>query len=236
MIALFVSKLRQDSDDSALKAIKDLAMMRFTAFMKKVAAHALLYLAIAIAVIALVSLPVVAVITVIYNSPFAIFFPSNSSTSETTQSVLSDYMAEFNGKVGEEAENCEGYDYSEIVYEGAGIPDNYLDILAVYMVKHGIGDTATDMTATAKSNLKAVFDDMCSYDISHGEVTALVEVETTDEEGNPVIEWEERVYQVKFVNVTLKTGHDMITAYGFDDDQKEMLLEIMNPEYQEYIG
>jgi hypothetical protein len=239
MIALFVSKLRQDSDDSALKAIKDLAMMRFTALMKKAAAHALLYLAIALAVIALVSLPVAAVITVIYNSPFAIFFPSNSSTSETAQSVLAGYVAEFNEKVEDEAESYAGCDYSEIVYdgyEGAGIPDNYIDILAAYMVRHGIGDTATDMTATAKSNLKAVFDDMCSYEISYGEVTVLVEVEATDEEGNIITEWEERTYRVKFVNVTLKTGHDMIPAYGFDDDQTEMLLEIMNPEYLGYIG
>ena len=69
-------------------------------------------------------------------------------------------MAEFNREVSEQLDDHEGYDTSEKIYvnfEGSGTPDNFCDILMVYMVKHGDGDTATDMTDKAKQNLKAVF-------------------------------------------------------------------------------
>ena len=42
-------------------------------------------------------------------------------------------------------------------------PSNYYDIMAVYMVKHGVGDTATVMNDTSKGWLQAVVNDMCSY-------------------------------------------------------------------------
>ena len=143
---------------------------------------------------AVVAIPVVAVIAVIYNSPFAILFPSISS-GETTQAVLSSYVAEFHREINDELTNHSGYDTSEKIYvdfEGAGTPDNYCDILAVYMVKYGVGDTATDMTDKAKENLKKVFDDMCSY--STGSRTDT----DTDEDGDPT------VTTVKEVRVVLK--------------------------------
>lgn len=43
---------------------------------------------------------------------------------------------------------------------------NYNDIVAVYMVKYGVEDTATIMNDTSKRRLKEVFDDMCSYTTS----------------------------------------------------------------------
>lgn len=45
-------------------------------------------------------------------------------------------------------------------------PSNYYDIMAVYMVKHGVGDTATVMNDTSKGWLQAVVNDMCSYTTS----------------------------------------------------------------------
>ena len=83
--------------------------------------------------------------------------------------MLSAYVEEFNQEVDREVSDCRGYSSSRKVYVDAPagqIPDNYYDILAVYMVKHGIGDTATDMTDRAKEKLQTVFDDMCSYYIT----------------------------------------------------------------------
>ena len=40
--------------------------------------------------------------------------------------------------------------------------------MAVYMVKHGIGDTATVMNDISKGWLQAVVNDMCSYTTSTG--------------------------------------------------------------------
>lgn len=227
MIQLFVAKLRQEENqDSIGKALKDIALMRFSMAAKYIIRYVGLFLLALFALVVLVALPIIAVISIIYNSPFAIFFPSISS-GETTQEVLSAYVAEFNREVNDELTNYSGYDTSEKIYvdfEGAGEPDNYCDILAVYMVKYGNGDTATDMTDKAKENLKSVFDDMCSYTITSRTDTS------TDEEGNTTST------TVKEVNVKLKTYHDMISEYGFDEEEQELLAELMKPENLAMMG
>ena len=233
MVKLFVAKMRhddsrssQENQDNIGKALKDIVLMRFSMMAKYIVRYVGLFLLALFAVVAIIALPVIAVIAVIYNSPFAIFFPSISS-GETTQEVLSAYVAEFNREVSEQLDDHEGYDTSEKIYvnfEGSGTPDNFCDILMVYMVKHGDGDTATDMTDKAKQNLKAVFDDMCSYTI-----TSRTDTET-DEEGNTT------TTTVKEVNVELKSCYDMVSIYGFNDKEQEVLAQLMNPEYLAMLG
>lgn len=227
MIKLFVAKLRQeDNQDNIGKALKDIVLMRFSMMAKYIVRYVGLFLLALFAVVALIALPVIAIIAVIYNSPFAIFFPSISS-GETAQEVLSAYVSEFNNEVNAELADHAGYDTSEKIYvnyEGSGTPDNFCDILMVYMVKHGDGDTATDMTDKAKQNLKAVFDDMCSYTISSRTDTE------TDDEGNTT------TTTVKEVNVELKTCYDMVSVYGFSAEEQEMLAELMKPEYLAMLG
>lgn len=227
MIKLFVAKLRQEENqDNIRKALKDIVMMRFSMMSKYIVRYVGLFLLALFAVVALIALPVIAVIAVIYNSPLAVFFPSISS-GETTQEVLSAYVSEFNDSVNAELTNHAGYDTSEKIYvgfEGSGTPDNFCDILMVYMVKYGDGDTATDMTDKAKQNLKAVFDDMCSYTITSRTDT------DTDDEGSTT------TTTVKEVNVRLKTCYEMISVYGFDAEEQEMLAELMKPEYLAMLG
>ncbi len=227
MIKLFVAKLRQeDNQDNIGKALKDIVLMRFSMMAKYIVRYVGLFLLALFAVVALIALPIIAIIAVIYNSPFAVFFPSISS-GETIQEVLSAYVSEFNSEVNAELNDHDGYDASEKIYvnyEGSGTPDNFCDILMVYMVKHGDGDTATDMTDKAKQNLKAVFDDMCSYTISSRTDTE------TDDEGNTT------TTTVKEVNVELKTCYDMVSVYGFNAEEQEMLAELMKPEYLAMLG
>ena len=233
MIKLFVAKLRHDdsqgshdNQDNIGKALKDIVLMRFSMMAKYIVRYVGLFLLALFAVVALIALPVIAIIAVIYNSPFAVFFPSISS-GETIQEVLSAYVSEFNGEVNAELNDHDGYDTSEKIYvnyEGSGTPDNFCDILMVYMVKHGDGDTATDMTDKVKQNLKAVFDDMCSYTISSRTDTE------TDDEGNTT------TTTVKEVNVELKTCYDMVSVYGFNAEEQEMLAELMKPEYLAMLG
>ena len=227
MIKLFVAKLRQeDNQDNIGKALKDIVLMRFSMMAKYVVKYVGLFLLALFAIVALIALPVIAVIAVIYNSPFAIFFPSISS-GETTQEVLSAYMSEFNDEVNAELNDHAGYDTSEKIYvnyEGSGTPDNFCDILMVYMVKHGDGDTATDMTDKAKQNLKIIFDDMCSF-----RITSRTDTET-DEEGNTT------TTTVKEVRVELKSCYDMVSVYGFNAEEQEVLAQLMNPEYLAMLG
>ena len=227
MIKLFVAKLRQeDNQDNIGKVLKDIVLMRFSMMAKDIVRYVGLFLLALFAVVALIALPVIAVIAVIYNSPFAVFFPSISS-GETIQEVLSAYVSEFNDDVNAELRDHAGYDTSEKIYvgfEGSGTPDNFCDILMVYMVKYGDGDTATDMTDKAKQNLKAVFDDMCSFRITSRTDT------DTDDEGNTT------TTTVKEVNVELKTCYDMVSVYGFNAEEQEMLAELMKPEYLAMLG
>ncbi len=227
MIKLFVAKLRQEENqDNIGKALKDIVLMRFSMMAKYIVRYVGLFLLGLFAVVALIALPVIAVIAVIYNSPFAVFFPSISS-GETTQEVLSAYVSEFNDAVNAELTNHDGYDTSEKIYvnfEGSGTPDNFCDILMVYMVKHGDGDTATDMTDKAKQNLKIIFDDMCSF-----RITSRTDTET-DEEGNTT------TTTVKEVRVELKSCYDMVSVYGFNAEEQEVLAQLMNPEYLAMLG
>lgn len=227
MIKLFVAKLRQENNqDSIGKALKDIVLMRFSMMAKYIVRYVGLFLLALFAVVALIALPIIAVIAIIYNSPFAIFFPSISS-GETTQEVLSAYVSEFNDEVNAELADYSGYDTSEKIYvnfEGSGTPDNFCDILMVYMVKYGDGDTATDMTDKAKQNLKAVFDDMCSF-----RITSRTDTETDDEGSTTTT-------TVKEVNVELKTCYDMISVYGFNAEEQDMLAELMKPEYLAMLG
>ena len=227
-LKFFLDKLNAEEQqkDSFAKLVKDLVLSKVSLMIKAAAPIIGLVLLLLVLLVAVVAIPVIAVIAVLYNSPFAIFLPS-ISTGDTTQNVLSAYVSEFNGDITTELNDLEGCDRSEKVYVnfgGEGIPDNYCDILVVYMVKYGDGDTATDMTDKAKENLKSVFDDMCSYTTSTGTET------DTDAEGN------ETEVSVKYVNVTLKTYQDMISEYGFNTEEQEMLAELMKPENLMMLG
>ena len=227
-LKFFLDKLNAEEQqkDSFAKLVKDLVLSKVSMMIKAAAPIIGLVLLLLVLLVAVVAIPVIAVIAVLYNSPFAIFLPS-ISTGDTTQNVLSAYVSEFNGDITTELNDLEGCDRSEKIYVnfgGEGIPDNYCDILVVYMVKYGDGDTATDMTDKAKENLKSVFDDMCSY-------TTSTRTETdTDAEGN------ETEVSVKYVNVTLKTYQDMISEYGFNTEEQEMLAELMKPENLMMLG
>ena len=227
MLQYFASKMqKEENQDSLGKTMKDIVLMRLSVITKKMMGYAGAMLLPLMGLIALSALPVAAVITLIYNSPFAIFFPSISS-AETTQEVLSAYVEEFQEEIEKELREHPGYDASEKIYlnfEGTEEPDNYYDILAVYMVKHGNGDTATDMTDRAKENLKSVFDGMCSYSISDRTETE------TDEEGETI------TVKIKEVNVRLRTYLEMISRYGFDEDEQEILAELMKPENLALLG
>lgn len=219
----FLDKMNAEEQqkDSFAKLVKDLVVGKVSTMVKAAAPIIGMVLLLLVLLVAVVAIPVIAVIAVIYNSPFAIFFPSISS-GDTLQNVLSAYVAEFNDDVNTELTNHYGFDISEKIYidfEGTETPNNYYDILAVYMVKYGNGDTATDMTDQAKENLKEVFNDMCSYFISSRTDT------DKDDEGNT------RTTTVKEVYVEQKTYRDMIFEYGFNTEEQEMLEELMKPEY-----
>lgn len=210
--------LQKKMQDREQKENQSVAELLFT---QKVVAPALWYLTIGLSIVALISIPVFLVLAIVYNSPYAILLPPLEE-GDTVNSITSAYVAEFHQEVSDLASIHAGHEEGRIVYvdyEGAtASPDNYHDILAVYMVKHGMGDTATIINDTTKGWIKDVVDDMCSYTTGSG----------TEEIQNP--DGTTAAKQVLYVNVSLKSYQDMIAIYGFDENQENVLRDLMTSE------
>lgn len=232
-LKFFLDKMKAEDQqqDSLAKLAKDLITRRVMLWIKTVAPVIAALLLPLVLVIVFVAGIIMLVVAVLYNSPFALFLPPLED-GDTVQSVTSAYVAEFNQEVNTLANDHTGYDSGKIVYvdyEGTdNDPSNYYDIMAVYMVKYGVGDIAVIMNDTSKARLKTVVDDMCSYTTSTGTET----IEGTDANGNPIT----TTQTVLYVNVSLKSYRDMISIYGFDSDQVELLEQIMSPEFMGQLG
>ncbi len=232
-IKFFLDKMKaqENQTDSVAKLVKDLIVRKAITWVKAAAPIVGLVLLLLVLVVAMVALPVVAVIVILYNSPFALFLPALEA-GDTVQTVTSAYVQEFNRDVNTLVSEHSGYDLGELVYvdyEGMEEnPSNYYDIMAVYMVKYGVGDTATVMNDISKGWLQTVVNDMCSYTTS----TGTKDVEETDSDGNTTTVTK----SVLYVNVMLKSYRDMISVYGFDADRVEMLEQIMTPEFMGQLG
>ena len=232
-LVFFLDKMKaqENQQDSIVKLLKDLITRRALLWIKTVAPIIGLVLLLLVLLVAMITIPVIAVVAVIYNSPFAIFLPPLES-GDTVQTVASAYVAEFNRDVSTLANEHTGYDEGQIVYvdyEGMNAaPSNYYDIVSVYMVKYGVGDTATIMNDRSKAWLQSVVGDMCSYTTSTGSVTETI----TNDDGTTTTITTTTLY----VNVTLKSYRDMISEYGFNNDEVEMLEEIMSPDYLSILG
>ena len=232
-IKFFVDKMKaqENQTDSVAKLVKDLIVRKAVLWVKAAAPVIGLVLLLLVLLVAVVAVPVIAAIAILYNSPFALFLPPLES-GDTVQTVTSAYVQEFNRDVNTQVNEHTGYDIGELVYvdyEGMDEnPSNYYDIMAVYMVNYGVGDTATVMNDKSKGWLQAVVNDMCSYTTSNG----TKDVEETDADGNVTTVTK----SVLYVNVTIKSYRDMISVYGFNSDQVEMLEQIMSPEFMGQLG
>ena len=228
-VAFFVEKLRSTgmttsvNSENQKSGVSDI----LKTVIIKIAAVLLPIVLLLFSIVAIATALVAVVIAVIYNSPFSIFFPPLEN-GDTVMTVTSQYVAEFNRDINTLVTEHKDCDIGKIVYvdyEGtSSAPSNYYDVMSVYMVKYGVGNTATVMNETAKANLKTVFDDMCSYTTSTGEEK--IKNESGKKEKKKVL----------YVNVTLKTYHQMETEYGMSDDEISMLNSLMSSENLSSLG
>mgnify|MGYP000649337514 CR=1 FL=1 len=228
-VAFFVEKLRSTGMTTSLNSENQKSGVSdiMKTVMTKIGAVLLPIVLLLFSIVAIATALVAVVIAVIYNSPFSIFFPPLEN-GDTVMTVTSQYVAEFNRDINTMVTEHKDCDIGKIVYvdyEGtSSAPSNYYDVMSVYMVKYGVGNTATVMNDTAKANLKTVFDDMCSYTTSTGEEK--IKNESGKKEKKKVL----------YVNVTLKTYHQMETEYGMSDDEISMLNSLMSPENLSSLG
>lgn len=177
------------------------------------------------------------IITLLFNSPFSILLPKLTDGPGVVE-VLAEYTEDFRETVQEVLADPGSGDETELIYEdyeGDGEPDNMADILMVYMVKHGFGDTATVMTQKNKRLLKDTFDEMTSLDISYRMEILEQSYEEEDFWGNVTIRTEEVEIKIKEVRITLLTSEDIIRTGIFTEEEAEILRYLMSPEVQENI-
>lgn len=228
-IRQYVNQLAAENrkSETIIKKVKEQAAKKLSLWIRSITPKVGGMLAAVALILAVVALPTLSMVTIIYNSPLAIFFPPVEE-GDTVQSVVQTYEQEFHHTVEELANTHPGHDEGELVYvdyEGTGgAPSNLYDMIAVYMVKYGVGETATIVNDISRAWMKQVVDDMCTY-------TTSTRIETyPDGEGGSY------TITILCVNVRLKSYHDMISAYDFDENEIELLEIIMNPENLAMLG
>lgn len=169
--------------------------------------------------VAVLMIPIFATISWLYHSPVAVLCPpleEGDTVYDVTQSCLTTFYQE----VELIATLHEGCDEGRVVYEeyegAAEGLTNIWDVIAVYMVQYGTGEAATIINETARDRIQEVVDAMCSY-------TTSIKTEEVLLEGESPIE-----QQVLCVNVALKTYEDMISVYGFTEEQVAMLEYVVS--------
>ena len=224
---------QEEQKDSLLKVAKDLLVGK----VKAAVAGKLLSIGAALLPALIPVFIVTVIITLLFNSPFSILLPKLTEDPGAVE-VLAEYTEDFREKVQEELADPGSGDETELIYEdyeGDGEPDNMADILMVYMVKHGFGDTATVMTEKNRRLLKDIFDEMTSLDITYR--TEIVEQSYEEEDfyGNVTIKTEEVEIKIKEVRITLLTSEDIIRTGIFTEEETEILRYLMSPEILENI-
>lgn len=227
-------KFSQDEQkDSLLKVVKDLLIGKA----KAAVAGKLLSIGAALLPALIPAFVMILIITLLFNSPFSILLPKLSEEPGAVE-VLAEYTEDFREKVQDELADPGSGDETELIYEdyeGDSEPDNMADILMVYMVKHGFGDTATVMTQKNKRLLKDAFDEMTSLDTGYRTEIREESYEEEDFWGNVTIRTEEVEIKIKEVRITLLTSEDIISTGIFTEEETEILRYLMSPEILENI-
>lgn len=169
---------------------------------------------------------VICLIGLLIVSPFGIFFSGeDSSTGYTMPEAVSVLNGEFAARIEQiKAENP----YDELDMDNAGsaaMISNWRDVLAVYAVRTTTDNASPDEVATLTEEkmeiLREIFWDMNA--ISYH----LETVSGGEDEGDTVI---------LRITVTVKDHLQMADEYRFNADQRKLLEELMQPEYQELFA
>ena len=169
---------------------------------------------------------VICLIGLLIASPFGIFFSGeDSGTGYTMPEAVTMLNTEFTDRIEQiKVENP----HDELDMDNAGsaaMISNWRDVLAIYAVRTTTNDTSPDEVATLTEEkmdiLRKIFWDMNA--ISYH----LETVSGGEDEGDTVI---------LHITVTVKDHLQMADEYRFNADQRKLLEELMQPEYQELFA
>lgn len=154
-------------------------------------------------------------------SPFGLFFAG----AEGTGSGIPQAVAQINGELTARIERIEEdtvYDVLDLDNDAvAAVLDNWSNVLAVYAVRastDGGSPSGLDgLTAENLALLREVFWDM-------NPISSFTETVPKGEDDTEII---------LHITVDVKTPQEMAGEYGFTDEQKGLLEELLKPEYRE---
>ena len=219
--------LRQQTTKAAETAVQKTAQAADRALRSILAAARSLIAALMAGGSTVVSLVlVICLVGLLIASPFGIFFSGEDSGSGYTMpDAVSMLNSEFSAKIEQiKAENP----YDELAMDNAGsaaMISNWRDVLAVYAVRTTTDDTSPDEVATLTEEkmeiLRDIFWDMNAISY-HLETASGGEYEDDT--------------AILHITVTVKDHLQMADEYRFNADQRKLLEELMQPEYQELFA
>ena len=180
--------------------------------------------------VAVVIIVVICLIALIVGSCFGIFFSGEDTGSGMTMlTVVQEINDDYQSQIDTTKANIT-YD----VLEMSGSRAVWPEVLAVYAVKTTTDlDNAQDVASmddSKKAILKDIFWQMNAISSRTETKTETVITETDDGNGN-IVETETTVTRTYlYITVSHKTADDMADHFGFNDDQRAQLAELLSDE------
>lgn len=191
---------------------------------------------------------IVIVLVIALLSLFGVFSANESADgskpmTEAIESINAGFQSEMQNRIAELSSQS-GADVVEVIYEGdmegaeSPVP-NWADVVGVYAIKVGAdAENPSDVTSMTPDNierLKEIFHDMnsVSYRTELESETITITDEygalVLDKNGDPVTESKTTLHI--YVNVASMDYRDGAELYHFNQDQDEMLVELIRPDY-----
>lgn len=177
--------------------------------------------------VAVIVIVVICLVALIVGSCFGIFFSGeDSGTGQTMQIAVQEINTEYQNNI-DEIKRTNTHD----VLEMSGVRAVWKEVLAVYSVKvntdpNNPQEVAT-MDDTKKQLLKDVFWDMNVISSRTALVSDTVLTETDDGKGNIVTTSTVVERTHLYITVSHKTADKMADAYGFNEEQRKELAELL---------
>lgn len=180
--------------------------------------------------VAVVVILVICLIGLLVSSVFGIFFSGeDSGNGMTIQTVVREINTEYDTRL-DEIKSDTAYD----VLEMSGSRAVWKEVLAVYSVKTTTDPDNPQEVATMDDNKKQlltdIFWEMNEISSRTESKTETVITETDDGHGNIVQSETTQTRTYLYIAVSHKTAEEMADQYGFDDEQRQMLSELLADE------
>lgn len=180
--------------------------------------------------VAVVAIVVICLSALLLGSVFGIFFAGeDTGTGQTIQTVVHEINSDYDNKLMSIRDKS-SYD----VLEMKGSRAVWKEVLAVYSVKVNTDpdnpQEVVTMNDAKKKLLKTIFWDMNNISSRTEDKLETVITETDDGNGNivQIKNTERRTYL--YITVSHKTAYDMASKYGFNQEQRKYLDELLGDE------